>query len=189
MWHSNLEKTSISRHVLQHHWFTCPTGLPVRRNLQHRSISTVLSHFRTSVSTSSSSAKLLPPRWLLSGPDKWKSLGVKSGLYCGYLRSSHCSSWNISWVVRAVWGLELSWWNSIHLPVGLEVFCELHRETSTELHSTIQNSHFHHASENGLTVLPQNPKHGKHKLPSWWRNLKLFGWRWTRMFPVHRSTN
>jgi hypothetical protein len=39
------------------------------------------------------------------------------------------------------------------LPVGLEIFCELHRESSTELHSMIQNSHFHHASENGLTVL------------------------------------
>jgi hypothetical protein len=30
--------------------------------------------------------------------------------------------------------------------VGLEVFCELHPETSTELYSTIQNSCFHHAS-------------------------------------------
>jgi hypothetical protein len=37
-------------------------------------------------------------------------------------------------------------------------FCELHPEASTELHSTMQNSHFHQASENGLTVLPENPK-------------------------------
>jgi hypothetical protein len=43
-------------------------------------------------------------------------------------------------------------------PVGLEVFCELHPKSSTDLHSTMQNSHFHHASKNGLTVLPENPK-------------------------------
>jgi hypothetical protein len=33
------------------------------------------------------------------------------------------------------------------LPVGLEVFCELHPKASVELHSTMQNSHFYHASE------------------------------------------
>jgi hypothetical protein len=44
------------------------------------------------------------------------------------------------------------------LPVGLDVFCELHPDASTELHNTMQNSHFHHASENGITVLPENPK-------------------------------
>jgi hypothetical protein len=41
-------------------------------------------------------------------------------------------------------------------PVSLDVFCELHPETSTELHNMMQNSHFHRASENGLTVLPEN---------------------------------
>jgi hypothetical protein len=44
------------------------------------------------------------------------------------------------------------------LPVGLDVFCELHPEASTELHSTLQNSLCHHASENELTVLAENPK-------------------------------
>jgi hypothetical protein len=34
------------------------------------------------------------------------------------------------------------------LPVALDVFCELHLETSIELlHSAIHSSHFHHASE------------------------------------------
>jgi hypothetical protein len=28
------------------------------------------------------------------------------------------------------------------LSVGLDIFCELHSEASTELHSTMQNSHF-----------------------------------------------
>jgi hypothetical protein len=42
------------------------------------------------------------------------------------------------------------------LPVGLGVFCELHPEASTELHNTMQHSHFHHSSENGRTVLPDN---------------------------------
>jgi hypothetical protein len=44
------------------------------------------------------------------------------------------------------------------LPVGLEVFCELHLEASTELHGMLQNSYFHHASETGLAALPENPK-------------------------------
>jgi hypothetical protein len=39
------------------------------------------------------------------------------------------------------------------LPVGLDIFCKLHPEASTELQNMKQNSHFHHASENGLTVL------------------------------------
>jgi hypothetical protein len=34
----------------------------------------------------------------------------------------------------------------------------LHPEASTELHSTMQDSHFQHASENGLTVLSESPK-------------------------------
>jgi hypothetical protein len=45
-----------------------------------------------------------------------------------------------------------------YLPVGVDFFYELHPEASTELHSMMQNSHFHHASENGLNVLPENPK-------------------------------
>jgi hypothetical protein len=44
------------------------------------------------------------------------------------------------------------------VPVGLDVFYELHPESSIELQSTSQDSYFHHASENGLTVLPDNPK-------------------------------
>jgi hypothetical protein len=44
------------------------------------------------------------------------------------------------------------------LQVGLDVFCELHPKASTELHSTRQNSHFHHTSKDGLRVLPENPK-------------------------------
>jgi hypothetical protein len=44
------------------------------------------------------------------------------------------------------------------LPVGLDVFYKLNPKASTELHSTMQNSHFHHGSKNGLTVLPENPK-------------------------------
>jgi hypothetical protein len=44
------------------------------------------------------------------------------------------------------------------LPVGLDTFCKLHLKATTELHGTMQNSDFHHTSENGLTVLPWNPK-------------------------------
>jgi hypothetical protein len=57
----NLKKKFISRHILHQHWYTCPIALPIRRNPQHRSIfDCCLSHFRISVSTSSS-AKRLPP--------------------------------------------------------------------------------------------------------------------------------
>jgi hypothetical protein len=38
----------------------------------------------------------------------------------------------------------------------LDVFCELHSETSKELQSMIENTYFRHATENGLTVLPEN---------------------------------
>jgi hypothetical protein len=51
------------------------------------------------------------------------------------------------------------------LSVGLEVFCKLLPEASKELHNMMQKSHFHHASKNGLTVLPENPKTHKLKLP------------------------
>jgi hypothetical protein len=43
MWHSNLEETFISRHILHQHWYTCPIALPVRRNPQHRSLLAVIS--------------------------------------------------------------------------------------------------------------------------------------------------
>jgi hypothetical protein len=36
------KKTFISRHILHQHWYTCPITLPVRRNPQHRSLSTVV---------------------------------------------------------------------------------------------------------------------------------------------------
>jgi hypothetical protein len=39
-----------------------------------------LSHFRTSSSTSSSSAKRLPPGWFFIGPNEWESPWAKSGL-------------------------------------------------------------------------------------------------------------
>jgi hypothetical protein len=44
------------------------------------------------------------------------------------------------------------------LPFGWDIFCELHFEASTEFHSKMLNSHFHHASENTLTVFSESPK-------------------------------
>jgi hypothetical protein len=60
---------------------------------------------------------------VFSGPNRWKSLGTKSGLYGVW----HCHDEAL-----------------ILLPVGLEVFCELLHEVSTELYSMMQNSHFRH---------------------------------------------
>jgi hypothetical protein len=36
--------------------------------------------------------------------------------------------------------------------------CKLYPEASTELHNMMQSSHFHHTSENGLTIFPDNTK-------------------------------
>jgi hypothetical protein len=37
------KKTFISRHILHQHWYTYPIALPVRRNLQHTNLLTVVS--------------------------------------------------------------------------------------------------------------------------------------------------
>jgi hypothetical protein len=73
------------------------------------------------------------------------------------------------------------------LPLGLEVSCQLHPEASTELHSTMQNPHFHHLKMDWQYSL-RIPKHGKHNLPSWWRSPKLSGWRCIGVFPLQWST-
>jgi hypothetical protein len=98
----------------------------------------------------------LPPQWFFSGPKQNGShFGSKFGLTAWCSRSSHCSSWILSWVARAVWCLALS----PLLPVDLNIFCKLHPKALTELHSsrTTRNLNFHRAYENGLTVLPENP--------------------------------
>jgi hypothetical protein len=56
------KKTFISRHILHQHWYTCPIALSVRWNPQRKSLLTVVSaNSATPVSTSSSSAKRMPP--------------------------------------------------------------------------------------------------------------------------------
>jgi hypothetical protein len=89
-----------------------------------------------------------------SGSNRWKSLGTKSRLseiptvvlefspgMLGLCGVCHCHDEAVP-----------------ILPVGLNVVSELHPEASIKLHRKMQNSHFHHASENGLTELPENPK-------------------------------
>jgi hypothetical protein len=39
-------------------------------------------------------------------------------------------------------------WHCHDEAVDLDIFCRLHAEASAELHSMMQYSHFHHASEN-----------------------------------------
>jgi hypothetical protein len=56
---------------------------------------------------------------------------------------THCSSWILSWVAQAVWDLALSWWSSTPLASHPASFFKLHPAASTELHSIMQNSHFH----------------------------------------------
>ena len=65
-------------------------------------------HSCTAWRTSSSERNFFPPIASLSGPNVWKSLGVRSGEYGGWGRHSKCRSVMVATVVRAVWGLASS---------------------------------------------------------------------------------
>jgi hypothetical protein len=139
---------------LSHHFTSASKSVALK------SFDCCLSHFRTSISTYSSSAKRLPPRWFFSRSIRQKSL------------SPGCMA-DVQVVPNVVLEffpglLRLYWVWHCHdeavplLLVGLDFFCELHPKASTVLHRMMQNSHLHHASESGLRI----PKHIKHNLPS-----------------------
>jgi hypothetical protein len=118
-----------------------------------------LSHFHTSVVTSLSSAKCLPPRCFFSGPNRRKSVGPSLGCKAEV---------QVPTIVLEFYPglLELyGFWHCYDeevplLPAGLDIFWELHPEASTELHSTMQNSCSPQASESGANSTPwesQNP--------------------------------
>jgi hypothetical protein len=133
------------------HRFTCAS-----KSAACKSFHCCLSHFRTSVSTFWSPAKRLKPRRFSSGPHRWKSLGAKCK---AHVQDVPTIVLEFSLGLLGLYGVWHCHDEAVPLlTVGLDVFCELHSEASTELHSTMQNSHFHHASENWLTVLPENPK-------------------------------
>jgi hypothetical protein len=75
MWYSNLEKTFISRYILQQHWYTCPIALPVRRNPQRRSLLTAVS--ATSAPGAASSATFERP-WDNFWIQFWTALRYKT---------------------------------------------------------------------------------------------------------------
>jgi hypothetical protein len=94
--------------------------------------------------------KCLPPRWFFRGPNREVSKGQVHAV-------RHCVQEVPTVVPEFSPGL-LGLWHCHDEAVALDIFCELHLEISTELHSSMQNSHFHHASENGLTVHLGNPQ-------------------------------
>jgi hypothetical protein len=160
-------KTCISRHVIHQHWYLCPIALQERRKAKHRSFWLLfqwLQHLRFNHFVSS-----LPPRWIFSGPNRWKSLdgNVRAvrqmfknfPLYFldSLLFFSDCMGSGIVKMKQQP-SRQLAWTFSADCIPKL----------SRELESTMQNSHFHHPSENGLAE-----KHDKHNLPSWWSNRKL----------------
>jgi hypothetical protein len=138
-------KTFISRHIHHQNSYTRPIALPVRRNPQHRSILTVVS------------ATSVPPFQPLrhqrnicqqdgfladqtDGSQQAPSPGCKS-----VVQEIRIAVLKLS-LSPGLLGLYRVWYcyEGVHLlPVGLEVFYEFHPETSRELHSTVQNSHFH----------------------------------------------
>jgi hypothetical protein len=135
-----------------------PIALPVRRNPQHRSFFTVVSATTAPPFQPLDHQRNVATKMVFSVPNRWKSLADVQEVPTAVLEFS-----------PRFLGLYGVW--QCHdeavllLPVGLDVFCELHPETSTEFHSKMQSSHFYHTAENGLTVLLTIPKHGKHNLP------------------------
>jgi hypothetical protein len=80
------------------------------------------------------------------GPNKWKSLKAKSGCKVD-VQELLIAAFELS---PGLLGLHGVWHHdkaATLLPVGLDIFCELHPKASTELHSMMQNSHFHKASK------------------------------------------
>jgi hypothetical protein len=59
----------------------------------------------------------------------------------------------------------------------------------TFLSVSVHEMYFWRGLCKGQSELLTIPKHGKHNLPSWLliHNIKLFGCRWTGMFPLHWS--
>jgi hypothetical protein len=105
-----------------------------------------------------SSAKRLPPRWFLAdqtdGSHYCPSPGCKVDVQEVPTVVLEFSLWLLG--LYGVWHCHDE--AVPFLLVGLDIFCEFHSEASTELHSMMQKSQFHHASENGLIELPENPK-------------------------------
>jgi hypothetical protein len=100
----------------------------------------------------------LTAKVVFRGPNKWKSLGNESGLQ-GDVQEVPTVVFKFSPGLLGLYGVWHCHDEAVPLlPLGLDFFCKLHPEASTELHRTMQNSYIHNASENGLTVFPENPK-------------------------------
>jgi hypothetical protein len=116
------------------------------RPAAQKSFDCCLSHFRTPVSTSSSSAKHLPSRCPFSGPKRWNHWGLSPGCKTDG-QEVPTAVLEISPGLLGLYGLWHCHGETVPLLlVSMDVFCESHPKASTELHSTMQNSHFHHAS-------------------------------------------
>jgi hypothetical protein len=98
--------------------------------------------------------KHLPPRWSFSGPNRSKSLGPSPGRKADVQEVPTvvtefspgllglCAVWHFHDKTLAI------------LPFGQDISCKMRPKPSTELHSTMQNSHF----TTLLKILPENPK-------------------------------
>jgi hypothetical protein len=67
------------------------------------------SHRYTKTLTSSSALNRFPPRTSLRGPNRWRSLGARSGLQVVFGNSSQCIFSNVPVFTVAVCGHESSW--------------------------------------------------------------------------------
>jgi hypothetical protein len=138
-----------------------PTMIHLSHRVETRSIEVsfdcCIIQFGTTVSTSSSSGKLLSQ----GGFYRVKQIEVTRGQFRVVRRMFRKFPLQFlnSLLFLGLYGVWPCQDEAVPLsPVGLDVICELYPEVSTELHSTMQNSHFHLVSENGLTVLSENPK-------------------------------
>jgi hypothetical protein len=139
MLYSNLEKNI---YFSTYPPATCPIALPMRRNPQHRNRLTVVWATCAPPFQPLRHQRNICTKVVFTGPNRWKSLG-----------QSPCCKADVQEVPTAVLEfspglLELYGVWHCHdeavplLPVGLDVFWELNPKTSTELHNSMQNSHF-----------------------------------------------
>jgi hypothetical protein len=154
MWYSNLEKNiyfSTSPALIHmSHRFTnvSATSAPQFQPLRHQR-----NHQATK-----------PTRRFFSGPNTWKSLGATAGQLGGCSRSSHCSSWILSWVTWATWGLSLPWWSSTPLASWPGRFLQI---VSRSFNITSQRDAEFTFSPRFWKSALRIPKHSKHNLLSW----------------------
>jgi hypothetical protein len=113
---------------------------------------------------------------------------TKSRLWDGQSINSHLSSWIALWVACPAWLLTLLWKSSspVLSSLGYSLWIE-----SQHVHRSVHYGGID--SFSGLLEVDKQyilrvPKNRRRNFACWWQNFKRFGYRWTRMLPLHGCT-